>query len=149
MADGSRFDEALRHDAKLVRWDAELRFAKQQQWYVATASVTLIAAAFALSKGSQLRSFEMGLTLYFIVAVAVIGATVLQDLQAHLRNVRKQQGSDSYPPTDVNWLLIIIVFVVAIAVFYCVARPMQPPISSSPARLLGLCTPLGVMQLDW
>jgi hypothetical protein len=41
-------------DAEEVTDQEELRFAKRQQWYVATASVTLNAGVIALLKGSRL-----------------------------------------------------------------------------------------------
>jgi hypothetical protein len=83
--------------------------------------VTLIAAAFALAKGSQLRDYEKAILL-FIVFVALAGAKVLQDLQGRLRSLWEREGDEPYHPTDINWFLITIVFVVAMAVFYCVVR---------------------------
>jgi hypothetical protein len=110
--------------------------------------VTLIAAVFALSKGSQLRDYEKFAILLVIVLVALAGVKVLQDLQSHLHSLRQRQGSEHRRPTDVDWLLTTIVGVVALTVFYCVVHPLQPAtaIGSSAARLL-VCTPLGV--LDW
>jgi hypothetical protein len=43
-------DKKIRYENKKQVDNQELRFAKTQQWYVATASVTLIAAAFAFLK---------------------------------------------------------------------------------------------------
>jgi hypothetical protein len=87
MADGSRFDEAL-------RFEAELRFAKQQQWYVATASVTLIAAAYAVLKGSYLGDYEALGAIVFIIFIAGAGITVLVQHKCARTPLRKKRCAD-------------------------------------------------------
>src|SRR5262249_12349030 len=87
---------------------AELRFAKQQQWYVATATVTLNAAAFALVKGtSYLNDYEVVIASFFIVVVAGAGIKILANLQSHMRTLRRV--SEAKVPwsrsTDVFWSL--------------------------------------------
>jgi hypothetical protein len=67
----------------------ELRFAKKQQWYVATSAVTLNAAVFALLRGSQLRDYEALAAVFFVLFVSAAAVGVLWQLQDHLRNVRR------------------------------------------------------------
>ena len=111
----------------------ELRFAKTQQWYVATASITLNAATFGLTKGSsQLLEIEKFFAILFVVIVAAFGIRVLSDLQDHMRSIR-QRSVSNVPwarSTDVVWWLAFIVGAVAIAVVYSI---LKMPVSSSPA----------------
>jgi hypothetical protein len=107
--------------------DEELRFAKTQQWYVATASVTLNAAAFALSKGSQLLEIEKLFASLFVVVVVGFAIRVLLELQDHMLSVRQRSEPDApwQRPTDVVRMLTIIVAAVGIAVVYCIFHPPQ------------------------
>jgi hypothetical protein len=102
----------------------ELRFAKKQQWYVATASVTLNAAVIALLKGSQLRDCEPLVACLFVGLVAVFGVVVLWQLQNHIRTLR-EPSDPWHRTTDVFYLLSFFVVAVAIGVGYCVLRPLQ------------------------
>jgi uncharacterized membrane protein YbhN (UPF0104 family) len=102
----------------------ELRFAKQQQWYVATASVTFSAAAFAFLKGSHLRDYEAFAVVFFILFVAAAAVGVLWQLQDHIRTLR-EPDAPWQRPTDVVWLLTAVVVGVAIAVLYCLAHSLS------------------------
>jgi hypothetical protein len=115
--------------AKLTEMDAaELRFAKQQQWYVAAAAVGLNGAAFSFLKGSQPRCLELAAALIFIALVAGGGVVVLLQLQNRLQDVRRNSEAD--PPwhrsTDVFWHLAFVVLSVTAALLYCLVHPLQP-----------------------
>jgi hypothetical protein len=105
----------------------ELRFAKTQQWYVATASVTLNAAAFALLKGSHLHDYEALAAIFFILFVAAAGVGVLWQLQDHMQSLRRKSEPDApwHRPTDVVVLLTFVVVAVAVGVGYCIFHPLQ------------------------
>jgi hypothetical protein len=102
----------------------ELRFIKKQQWYVATASVTLNAAVIALLKGSQLRDCEPLVACLFIGLVAGFGVVVLWQLQNHMRTLR-EPSAPWHRVTDVFYLLTFFVLAVAVGVGYCILRPLQ------------------------
>jgi hypothetical protein len=59
---------------KQVTDQEELRFAKTQNGYVATASVTLNAGVIALLKGSQLSVYQ---TIFAIAFIAIAADTCL------------------------------------------------------------------------
>jgi len=101
-------------DAEEVTDQEELRFAKKQQWYVATASVTLNAAVIALLKGSQLRDCEPLVACLFIALVAGAGIMVLWQLQNHLCKVRRRSEREAkwHRETDVFYLLTFFVLAV-------------------------------------
>ena len=62
-------DPAARHE--------ELRFAKKQQWYVATSAVTLLAAIFAIARSTTLSDVEQAIATVFIVFIATFGIVFL------------------------------------------------------------------------
>jgi hypothetical protein len=107
----------------------ELRFAKTQQWYVATASVTLNAAAFALLKGSHLHGIEALLAIFFVLFVAAAGVGVLCHLQDHMQSLRQKTEGDApwHRPSDIVVLLMFVVIAVGAAVLYCLASPALTP----------------------
>jgi RsiW-degrading membrane proteinase PrsW (M82 family) len=112
----------------------ELRFAKKQQWYVATSAVTLNAAVFALLRGSQLRDFEALAAVFIVLFVTAAGVGVLWQLQDHLRNVRRDLKEHDPPwhrPTDVVILLTFVVVAVAFVVLYCLSHPQFPQSATS------------------
>src|ERR1700731_3316304 len=76
-------DRAARHE--------ELRFAKKQQWYVATSAVTLLAAIFAIARGTSLSVDERGVVTFFIFLIATFGIDVLSKLQTHMWKTRQEQ----------------------------------------------------------
>ena len=107
----------------------EIRFAKKQQWYVATSAVTLNAAGFALLRGSQLRDFEALAAVFFVLFVAAAGVGVLWQLQDHLRSKRREllePNPSWHRPTDVVVLLTFVVVSVALVVLYCLSHPQFP-----------------------
>jgi hypothetical protein len=105
----------------------ELRFAKKQQWAVATASVTLLAAIFALqhSLTDGLKCVERIAFSIAIVLIAIFGTWFLIKLQQHLRDTRLQlDPNDRNPATrgaDILGVLIGVVILSSICVLYFVA----------------------------
>jgi hypothetical protein len=116
LAQGTAMDDATK--AK------ELRFAKTQQWYVATAAVTLNAAVFALLKGSHLHGLEALAAISFVLLVAAAGVRVLCDLQDHMQSLR-EPNAPWHRPTDVVFLLMGVVIAVGAAVLYCLVFPLR------------------------
>jgi hypothetical protein len=106
----------------------ELRFAKKQQWYVATASVTLNAGVIALLKGSRLSDCETMFAIGFIAIVAIAGVVVLGQLQHHMFKTRREYEPNTpwHRPSDVFYLLTFFVLAVAVGVGYCILHPLQP-----------------------
>jgi hypothetical protein len=80
--------------------DDELRFAKKQQWYVATSAVTLLGAIFAIARVTKLNLAEKDVATFFIALVAAFGIYFLWKLQHRLKRVRLVLD-----PTDKNPLL--------------------------------------------
>ena len=67
----------------------ELRFAKTQQWRVATAAVTLLGAIFVVGHTLQpLAIFERVIGTVLVTLIAVAGSVFLISLQNHLRRTR-------------------------------------------------------------
>jgi hypothetical protein len=59
----------------------ELRFAKGQQWYVATAAVTLLSAIFWIERSIRLNRPEKIIATVFIGTIAGFGICFLVKLQ--------------------------------------------------------------------
>ena len=101
----------------------ELRFAKRQQWYIATAAVTLLSAIFWIEQSIRLVRWEKIVATVFIGLIAGFGICFLVKLQNHLKEVRLTLG---YPKdlnpwwrgVDVLSVLIGIVFFAALVVVY-------------------------------
>ena len=95
----------------------ELRFAKGQQWYIATAAVTLLSAIFWIERSIRLVRWEKIFATVFIGLIAGFGICFLVKLQNHLKEVRLTLGY----PNDLNpwWrgvdVLSVLVGVVALA----------------------------------
>jgi hypothetical protein len=70
----------------------ELRFAKRQQWAVATAVVTLLGALYGLahSANSNLGVDEKEKVLFAVIVtlIATVGCNILASLQRHMWNSR-------------------------------------------------------------
>jgi uncharacterized membrane protein len=115
-------------DAEEVTDQEELRFAKKQQWYVATASVTLSAGVIALLKGSRLSDRETIFAIGFIAIVTIAGVVVLGQLQHHLFKERRKSEREApwHRLSDVFGLLTFFVVTVAVGVGYCILHPLQP-----------------------
>ena len=95
----------------------QLRFAKGQQWYVATAAVTLLSAIFWIERSIRLVRWEKIFATVFIGLIAGFGICFLVKLQNHLKEVRLTIGY----PNDLNpwWrgvdVLSVLIGVVALA----------------------------------
>ena len=95
----------------------ELRFAKRQQWYIATAAVTLLSAIFWIEHSIRLVRWEKIVVTVFIGLIAGFGICFLVKLQNHLKEVRLTLGY----PNDLNpwWrgvdVLSVLIGVVALA----------------------------------
>jgi O-antigen/teichoic acid export membrane protein len=79
--------------------DEELRFAKKQQWYVATSAVTLLGAIFAITRVTKLKFVENAVATIFIALVAGFGVYFLCKLQHHLKRVRLELDPDDKNPS--------------------------------------------------
>src|SRR5215510_8897571 len=66
----------------------ELRFAKRQQWAIATAAVTLLAAVFGIARTTKVDTVEKAFATIFVVLIASFGIAFLHQLQGHLSRVR-------------------------------------------------------------
>ena len=94
------------------QWE-ELRFAKGQQWYIATAAVTLLSAIFWIERSIRLVRWEKIFATVFIGLIAGFGICFLVKLQNHLKEVRLTLGY----PNDLNpWWRGVDVFPVLIGV---------------------------------
>src|SRR5262252_2015285 len=94
----------------------ELRFAKRQQWYIATAAVALLSAIFWIEQSIRVVCWEKIVATVFIGLIAGFGICFLVKLQNHLKEVRLTLGY----PKDLNpwWrgvdVLSVLVGVVAL-----------------------------------
>jgi hypothetical protein len=85
-------------DQHRLAHDEEIRSAKKQQWTIATATVTLIAAIYAVAKNNDLTSREK---IVFAVLVAIVG--VLVALSSPLiKGIWEVHGSEPIQPTPVT-----------------------------------------------
>ena len=109
MSEPDNFDRAS-------QWE-ELRFARGQQWYVATAAVTLLSAIFFIEQSIRLVRWEKIFATVFIGLIAGFGICFLVKLQNHLKEVRLTLGY----PNDLNpwWrgvdILSVLIGIVALA----------------------------------
>jgi hypothetical protein len=102
--------------------DEELRFAKKQQWYVATSAVTLLGAIFAITRVTKLNFVENAVATIFIALVAGFGVYFLCKLQHHMKRVRLELVPDDKNPllrgVDILLVLSGIVGLSALVVLY-------------------------------
>jgi hypothetical protein len=97
--DKDRVIEELRSDKEVLRRGLEdkdraarleeLRFAKKQQWYIATSALTLLAAIFGIAhviKPTTLDEKKVGTV--FVVLIVWFACEFLRQLQGHLNNTR-------------------------------------------------------------
>src|SRR5215831_15813922 len=111
----------------------ELRFAKRQQWYIATAAVTLLSAIFWIEQSIRLVRWEKIVATVFIGLIAGFGICFLVKLQKHLKEVRLTLGypNDLNPwwrGVDVLSVLIGVVFFAALVVVYFLwTHPLSAP----------------------
>jgi hypothetical protein len=117
------------HESRVKTSDLiqELRFAKQQQWYVASALVTLLAGIFSVAKAFHpLGTLEMVLATLVAAAVGSYGAVLLWRLQQHLKSTRLRLDLTDQTAfqrgTDVLAALVAIVALGTIVVIYSLWR---------------------------
>jgi amino acid transporter len=100
----------------------ELRFAKRQQWYIATAAVTLLAAIFWIERNAQLSSTEKAAATVFIVMIMGFGIWFLFKLQNYMKTVRllldPSDPNSWWRNGDVLFVLAGVVLLAAIVVLY-------------------------------
>jgi uncharacterized membrane protein YozB (DUF420 family) len=100
----------------------ELRFAKKQQWAVATAAVTLLAAIYAISKG--LKDAEKAVLTVFVTLIATFGIYFLCQLQVHLERTRLYLDPNDRNPwfrgVDILLVLAGVIAISALVVFYSI-----------------------------
>jgi hypothetical protein len=72
----------------------EIRFAKTQQWRIATAALTLLGATFAVSRAMQhpLACWEKAVGTVLVVLIGASGALILLQLQSHLAEKRSDHA---------------------------------------------------------
>jgi hypothetical protein len=77
----------------------EIRFAKTQQWRIATAALTLLGATFAVSHAMRpLACWEKAVGTLLVALIGVSGAVILLQLQNHLAETRRQIKADDPNP---------------------------------------------------
>jgi len=114
------------HGEDRAQWFEELRFAKKQQWAVAAAAVTLLAAIFALqhSVGDPTPA-EKTVLAVVITLVAALGCSFLVMLQKHIRETRlllnRSDSDAALRGVGIIGALIGVVIVSALGVLYVVA----------------------------
>ena len=110
----------------------ELRFAKGQQWYIATAAVTLLSAIFWIERSIRLNRPEKIIATVFIGTIAGFGICFLVKLQNHLKAVRL-----ALDPNDPNpwWrgvdVLSVLIGVVSLAAFVVIYFLWTHPLSAA------------------
>ena len=111
--------------------DEEIRFSKKQEWYVATAGVTLAAAIFALAdKLKPLHVFEKLVSVLALTAIAVFCFRNLRSLQRHIveKRIKIEKSDDASwwrsRDADIMWTLVGVVVLSAVAVGYAIVCRM-------------------------
>jgi hypothetical protein len=105
----------------------EIRFAKTQQWRVATAAITLLGAIFVVAHTlHQLATPEKVVGTVLVTLIAGAGSVFLLSLQNHLGRTRLEiDGKDTEAwlrGIEVAFTLVAIVIVSAIVVGYSLWR---------------------------
>jgi UPF0716 family protein affecting phage T7 exclusion len=85
-------------DQRRSELDQELRFAKQQQWYVAALAVALNAGMITFTKGMALVGIELLLTVVGFLLIGAGGIAVVVHLQDHMQSTRRE-----IDPEDETW----------------------------------------------
>lgn len=124
-------DDDQQNDADRPARHEELRFAKKQQWYIATSAVTLLGAIFAIARGTSLSDVEKAMTTVLIVLIASFGTVFLCKLQSHMKSVRIVLDKKDTEPwlrgSDVLLALASIIVLSAVVVFYLLWVPHRSP----------------------
>jgi hypothetical protein len=109
----------------------ELRFAKTQQWRVATAAVTLLGAIFVVAHTLHpLAIFERVIGTVLVALIGVAGSVFLISLQNHLRRTRNSIQDDLEAwsrGAEVMITLAVVVIASAIIVGYSLWRGQSCP----------------------
>src|SRR5262249_25655771 len=77
-------------------WFEELRFAKKQQWYIATAAVTLLAAILALQHAGAPEGLQIREKVAFGVAITLV-ATFACSFLLSLKKIHTRDAIASGP----------------------------------------------------
>jgi hypothetical protein len=116
--------ERGRHlDAERARLDAEVRFAKLQQWATATAAITLLGAISHIAHQRPLAEWEQWIVFALIGLVEIGAAYFLHDLQRHLGRTRNLIDPEKHPRRRGTFVLLAfigIIVVTAVVVAYSV-----------------------------
>jgi hypothetical protein len=81
-----------------------LRFAKKQQWYIATSAVTLLAAIFGIARLSEPTKLgEKKVGTVFVVLIVWLACEFLWQLQGHLARTRKLLDPNDPTPWYRGW----------------------------------------------
>jgi hypothetical protein len=111
-------DQSVDRPSKLE----ELRFAKRQQWYIATAAVTLLSAIYWIERNTPLNCPEKAVATLFIVLIAGFGIWFLFKLQNYMKEVRLELNPNDPDPWwrnyDVLFVLAGVVFLAGSVVMY-------------------------------
>jgi hypothetical protein len=105
----------------------ELRFAKQPQWSVATATMTLLGAIFGVAHTmSPLGIWEKHAITLLAILVAVAGSLFLHFLQNHLARTRRAMDQNDESAwrrgTSILYALVVTVLIGALVVVYSLWR---------------------------
>jgi len=100
----------------------ELRLAKQQQWLIAIAAATLLAAIFWIEWNTKLDCVEKTAATVFIALIAASGVSLLFKLQDYMKRARLALNPRDPTPwlrgADVLCLLTGVTLLAAIVVLY-------------------------------
>jgi len=139
--DKDRVIEELQRDKEVLRRGLEdkdraarleeLRFAKRQQWYIATSAVTLLAAIFGIARVTEPTKLdEKKVGTVFVAFIVHFAWRFLRRLQDHLEQTRKQLDPNDPTPwwrgVDILAVLAGIVVVSGLVVVYYLWRHDLP-----------------------
>jgi hypothetical protein len=100
----------------------ELRLAKQQQWLIAIAAATLLAAIFWIEWNTKLDCSEKTAATVFIALTAASGVLILFKLQDYMKRARLALNPQDPTPwlrgADVLCLLASVTLLAAFVVLY-------------------------------
>jgi hypothetical protein len=104
--------------------DAEIRFAKLQQWATVTGALTILGVIFHITNGRALADFEKW-TAFVLIALLEIGsAYLLCSLQKHLGRTRLQIDPKEKDPSrrggDIIFVFMLTIAIAAVIVAYYV-----------------------------
>jgi hypothetical protein len=104
----------------------ELRFAKKQQWYIATSAVTLLAAIFGIAHVIKPNLWEKSAATVLVALIMGIACWFLCKLQGHLKNTRLLLDPTDRTPwfrgADILGVLVGTVIVSGLVVVYYLWR---------------------------